>query len=30
MDDGPVIQWKDEVYVSWSAEDAYIVEDIEK
>ena len=30
MDDGPVIQWKDRVYVSWSAEDAYIVEDIEK
>ena len=30
MDDGPVIQWKDEVYVSWSAEDAYIVEDIYK
>ncbi len=30
MDDGPVIHWKDEVYVSWSAEDAYIVEDIEK
>ena len=29
-DDGPVINWKDEVYVSWSAEDAYIVEDIEK
>lgn len=28
MDDGPVIQWKDKVYVSWSAEDAYIVEDI--
>ena len=30
MDDGPVIQWKDRVYVSWSAEDAYIVEDINK
>ena len=30
MDDGPVIQWKDRVYVSWSAEDAYIVEDIDK
>ena len=30
MDDGPDIEWKDEVYVSWSAEDAYIVEDIEK
>ena len=30
MDDGPVIQWKDRVYVSWAAEDAYIVEDINK
>lgn len=30
MDNGPVIHWKDKVYVSWSAEDAYIVEDIEK
>ena len=30
MDEGPVIHWKDKVYVSWSAEDAYIVEDIEK
>ena len=30
MDDGAVIQWKDKVYVSWSAEDAYIVEDINK
>ena len=30
MDDGPVIQWKDRVYVSWTAEDAYIVEDINK
>ena len=30
MDDGPVIHWKDRVYVSWSAEDAYIVEDINK
>lgn len=30
MDEGPVIRWKDKVYVSWSAEDAYIVEDIEK
>ena len=29
-DDGPVIQWKDRVYVSWSAEDGYIVEDINK
>ncbi len=28
MDNGPVIHWKDSVYVSWSAEDAYIVEDI--
>ncbi|NLC92307.1 MAG: ABC transporter ATP-binding protein [Treponema sp.] len=30
MDKGPVIQWKDRVYVSWSADSAYIVEDIEK
>jgi len=30
MDEGPVIQWKDRVYVSWSAEDAYVVEDINK
>lgn len=30
MDDGPVIQWKDKVYISWAAEDAYIVEDINK
>ncbi len=30
MENGPVIKWKDEVYVSWSAEDAYIVEDIDK
>ena len=26
MDEGPEIDWKDEVYVSWSAEDGYIVE----
>lgn len=30
MENGPAIQWKDQVYVSWSAEDAYLVEDIEK
>ena len=30
MDDGPVIQWQDNVYVYWSAEDAYIVDDINK
>ncbi len=30
LDDGPEIQWKDTVYVSWSAEDGYIVEDINK
>ncbi|WP_318713241.1 ABC transporter ATP-binding protein [Treponema sp.] len=30
LDDGPSIAWKDTVYVSWSAEDGYIVEDIEK
>lgn len=29
IDDGPDIEWKDEVYVSWAAEDGYIVEDIE-
>ncbi len=27
LDDGPEIQWKDKVYISWSAEDGYIVED---
>lgn len=26
MDDGPEIQWKDTVYISWSANDGYIVE----
>lgn len=30
MDQGPVIHWKDKVFVSWSSDDAYIVEDIEK
>ena len=30
LDDGPSIAWKDTVYGSWSAEDGYIVEDIEK
>ncbi len=30
MDKGPDIRWKDRVYVSWSADDAYVVEDIEK
>lgn len=30
MDDGPDIAWKDTVYVSWAADDGYIVEDIEK
>lgn len=29
LDDGPEIQWKDKVFVSWSANDGYIVEDIE-
>ena len=28
LDDGPEIAWKDEVFVSWSADDGYIVEDI--
>jgi spermidine/putrescine transport system ATP-binding protein len=26
MDEGPSISWKDQVHVSWSAEDGYIVE----
>ena len=30
FDDGPAIQWKDDVYISWAAEDGYIVEDIQK
>ncbi len=30
LDDGPEISWKDTVYISWSAEDGYIVEDINK
>lgn len=30
LDDGPEIEWKDKVYVSWSANDGYIVEDIDK
>jgi spermidine/putrescine transport system ATP-binding protein len=30
LDDGPEIAWKDQVYVSWSANDGYIVEDIDK
>ncbi|MBQ1832285.1 MAG: ABC transporter ATP-binding protein [Treponema sp.] len=30
LDDGPEIAWKDTVYVSWAAEDGYIVEDINK
>ncbi|NLM01617.1 MAG: ABC transporter ATP-binding protein [Treponema sp.] len=28
LDDGPEIAWKDKVYISWSANDGYIVEDI--
>lgn len=28
LDDGPEIEWKDQVYVSWSSDDGYIVEDI--
>lgn len=28
LDDGPEIQWKDTVYVSWAAVDGYIIEDI--
>ncbi|MBQ9494958.1 MAG: ABC transporter ATP-binding protein [Treponema sp.] len=30
FDDGPAIQWKDDVYISWAAEDGFIVEDIQK
>ncbi len=30
LDDGPEIQWKDTVYVSWAANDGYIVEEINK
>ncbi len=30
MEDGPDICWKDSVYVSWSADDGYIVEEINK
>ena len=30
LDDGPEIEWKDTVYISWSANDGYIVEDIEQ
>lgn len=30
LDDGPEIAWKDTVYISWAAEDGYIVEDIHK
>ena len=30
LDDGPEIEWKGTVYVSWSANDGYIVEDIDK
>lgn len=29
LDEGPAISWKDDVYVSWSAEDGYIVEAID-
>lgn len=30
LDDGPEIEWKDKVFVSWSANDGYIVEDIDQ
>ena len=30
LDDGPEIEWKDEVYISWGANDGYVVEDIEQ
>ena len=28
LEDGPEIEWKDTVYVSWAANDGYIVEDL--
>lgn len=28
FDDGPELEWKDRVFISWSANDGYIVEDI--
>ena len=30
LDDGPEIEWRDEVYVYWSAHDGYIVEDVDE
>lgn len=30
LDEGPEIAWKDTVYISWAANDGYIVEDINK
>ncbi len=30
LDDGLEIEWKDEVYISWHADDGYIVEDIDQ
>jgi spermidine/putrescine transport system ATP-binding protein len=30
LDNGPEIEWKDNVFVSWSANDGYIVEDIDQ
>ncbi len=30
MDDGPEIEWKDLVYVSWSADDGYLVKVIDE
>ncbi|OJF77295.1 MAG: spermidine/putrescine ABC transporter ATP-binding protein [Treponema sp. CETP13] len=30
LDDGPEIEWKDHVYVYWSAHDGYIVEDVDE
>ncbi len=29
LEDGPEIEWKDEVFVSWSANDGYIVENLQ-
>ncbi len=30
LDNGPLIQWKDEVYISWAANDGYIVKEPKK
>jgi spermidine/putrescine transport system ATP-binding protein len=30
LDDGPEIEWKDEVFVNWTAADGYLVKDLDK